>query len=239
MRTVAIVQARLGSSRLVGKVLKPLAGVPMLERVMRRVRRAQGVDDILVATTTRETDDALADLCAQAGWACFRGSEHDVLDRYYRAAQQTRAEVIVRVTSDCPLLDPAVLTEVIEALDPRQYAYASNVFPRTYPRGLDIEVFTFDALETSWREDQNPLWREHVTQFIVKHPERFPRVNVANGEDCSVHRWTVDTPEDFAYLEKVCAHLPGDAFSWRDVLAVVEQHPEWAALNQHIEQKIV
>jgi spore coat polysaccharide biosynthesis protein SpsF len=235
--TVAIVQARMGSSRLPGKVLKMLSGEPMLARVVKRVSRSHRVDKVLVATTTEQRDDALADWCAGSGWSCFRGSEHDVLDRYYHAAKGAGAEVIVRITSDCPLIDPEIISAVVEGLELQGSDYCSNVFPRTYPRGLDVEAFTFSALETAWREDRNPEWREHVTQFIVRHPERFAITNLNYDDDCSAFRWTVDTPEDFALMEKICAHFPSDDFSWRGVLAVVERHPDWTAINQHIEQK--
>lgn len=239
MKTVAIIQARMGSTRLPGKVLKLLNGEPMLSRVVKRVRRAAGVDEVLIATTTEPRDDALTDLCAREGWPCFRGSEHDVLDRYYLAAKEARATVVVRITADCPLIDPGIASSVIEGLELQGSDYCSNVFPRTYPRGLDVEAFTFAALETAWREDGNLAWREHVTQFIVRQPERFAMSNLTGDDDYSALRWTVDTPEDFAFAEKVCAHFPNDDFSWEDVLAVLAQHPDWAALNQHVEQKTI
>jgi spore coat polysaccharide biosynthesis protein SpsF len=239
MKTVAIIQARTGSTRLPGKVLKPLAGAPMLNRVVARVKRARGIDEVLIATTNEKQDDALAELCTNNGWPCFRGSENDVLDRYYQAARQCGADVIVRITSDCPLIDPQIISSVLEGLDLQGADYSSNVYPRTYPRGLDVEVFTFAALETAWREDRNPAWREHVTQFIARHPERFARTNLTSDDDESAHRWTVDTAEDFALADKICAHFPNDEFSWRDVLALVAQHPEWTAINRHIDQKVL
>ena len=239
MKVVAIIQARMGSTRLPGKVLLDLAGEPMLARVVARVRRARRVDEVLVATTTETPDDALAALCAERGWLCFRGSETDVLDRYYQAASGRGAEVVVRITSDCPLIDPAVIDAAIEGRELQQADYCANVLRRTYPRGLDVEVFIFAALETAWREDDKPEWREHVTQFILRHPERFGLTNMSHDEDHSDRRWTVDTPEDFELMEKIYGHFGHDEFSWQEVLALLALHPQWNEINRHIEQKKV
>ena len=239
MKTVAIIQARMGSTRLPGKVLLGLAGEPMLARVVARVRRARRVDEVLVATTTETPDEALAALCAERGWLCFRGNETDVLDRYYRAASGRGAEVVVRITSDCPLIDPAVIDAAIEGRELQQADYCANVVRRTYPRGLDVEVFTMAALETAWREDDKPEWREHVTQFILHHPERFELTNMSHDEDHSDRRWTVDTPEDFELMGKIYGHFGHDEFSWNEVLALLAQHPQWNEINRHIEQKKV
>lgn len=239
MKTVAIIQARMGSSRLPGKVLLDLAGQPMLARVLRRVSRASRVDEVLVATTTEPRDDAIANFCAEAGWACFRGSEQDVLDRYYQAALSRGAEIVVRITSDCPLMDAELIDAAIHALERQRAAYAANVLQRSYPRGLDVEAFTFTALETAWREDRNPAWREHVTQFLVRHPERFAQASVVGDEDHSSFRWTVDTLEDYALVERIYAHFGSDDFSWKAVLELLGRHPEWVALNEHVEQKAV
>jgi spore coat polysaccharide biosynthesis protein SpsF len=239
MKVVAIVQARMGSTRLPGKVLLDLAGEPMLSRVVRRLRRAQRVDEVVIATTTESRDDALADFCQQCGIACFRGSETDVLDRYYRAAQAHQATAVVRITSDCPFIEPEIVDRVIAELGEGDVDYASNVAaPRTFPRGLDIEAFSWKTLERIWQEDRNPAWREHVTLSIHKQPALFRTRDVRHDTDLSHLRWTVDTPEDFAFASRVYESFGDDAFSWRDVLAMLEQHPEWTALNQHIEQKV-
>lgn len=239
MKTVAIIQARLGSTRLPGKVLLELAGQPMLARVVERSRRAERVHEVLVATTLESRDDALAELCAQRGWPCFRGSEHDVLDRYFHAAKSLGAEIVVRITSDCPLIDPAVIDSAIEGLERQHADYCANVIRRTYPRGLDVEAFTFAALETAWREDDKPEWREHVTQFILRNPERFNLTNISSDDDHSDLRWTVDTPEDFDLMERIYGHFSHDEFSWKEVLALLAQHPQWNEINRHIEQKKV
>lgn len=239
MKTVAIIQARLGSTRLPGKVLLDLAGEPMLARVVARVGRAQRLDEVVVATTTETPDDALAALCVERGWLCFRGSETDVLDRYYRAATAQKADVVVRITSDCPLIDPAVIDAAVDGRELQEADYCANVERRTYPRGLDTEVFTFAALEAAWREDDRPESREHVTQFIRRHPERFDLTNMSYDENHSDRRWTVDTPEDFELMEKIYGHFGHDEFAWQEVLSLLERNPQWNEINRRIEQKKV
>lgn len=240
MKVVAIIQARLGSSRLPGKVLLNLAGEPMLTRVIHRLRRAQRLDEVIVATTTEPRDDALATFCADQGIACSRGSENDVLDRYVQAARAAKADVVVRITSDCPLIDPQLVDEVVAHFLTREPAadYVSNVAPiRTFPRGLDTEVIRLEALERAHREATDSASREHVTAYIYRHPEAFRLEGYHGAEDHSAHRWTVDTPEDFALVEKIYAHFGHDAFSWKEALQLIEQNPEWSRLNAHIEQK--
>lgn len=238
-KTVAIIQARLGSTRLPGKVLLPLAGRPMLEHVIERVRRAARVDEVLVATTTIAEDTEIVALCQQFDCASFRGDEHDVLDRYFRAAQASGASTIVRITSDCPLIDPSIIDAVLTALAESGSDYASNIAPpRTFPRGLDTEAFTFAALERCWSEASEPASREHVTAHIHRHPEHFRLECVTHPVDYSAHRWTVDTPEDYALAERIYAHFGDNRFSWEEALAAVEAHPEWSALNAHVRQKV-
>ena len=242
MRTVAIIQARMGSTRLAGKVLLDLAGEPMLARVMHRVQRASLLDEVMIATTIHPADDAIAQLCAARGWPCARGSPEDVLDRYYQAARVSQADVVVRITSDCPLIEPEVIDQVIHEFLAHQPKadYASNVqSPRTFPRGLDTEVMRFDALARAWREDTNPAWREHVTPYIYRHPERFRLHDVVNAVDLSSLRWTVDTAQDLEFVRRIYARFGGDTFTWRDVLALLEQHPDWLEINRTVEQKVV
>ena len=242
IKAVAIVQARLGSTRLPGKVLLDLAGEPMLVRDMDRLARAETLDEVVVATTVEPADEAIVDLCQERGWPCFRGSEKDVLDRYYRAAQEYQADAVVRITSDCPLIEPQVVDQVVKAFLERQpeLDYASNTAPeRTFPRGLDTEVMRFDALERAWREDDDPAWREHVTPYIRRHPERFQTYGVLNDEDLSRMRWTVDTPEDLAFVRRIYEHFGHDHFSWHEVLALLDRHPEWLAINRDVQQKAI
>jgi len=242
MKRVVIVQARMTSTRLPGKVLMDVAGRPMLARVIERVLQAQTLDRAVVATTVQPVDEAIARLCAEQGWPYFRGREEDVLDRYYRAAIVHQADVVVRITSDCPLIEPEVVDRVVREFLERQPGmdYAANTLPpRTFPRGLDTEVMRFDALERAWREDEHPAWREHVTPYIYRNPGIFRLHGVINEVDYSHMRWTVDTPEDLAFVRRIYEHLGHDRFSWREVLAVLEQHPEWLEINQHVQQKTI
>jgi len=242
MRVVAIVQARMGSARLPGKVLLDLAGEPMLVRDMNRLSRAQTLDKVVVATTVDPADDVIARLCDERSWSCFRGSQEDVLDRYYRAAVDYEANVVVRITSDCPLIDPEVVDRVVHEFLEQQPAldYASNTLPnRTFPRGLDTEVFRFDVLEQTWHQDHNPTWREHVTLYIRSHPELFRTHGVMNEVDYSHMRWTVDTPEDIAFVRRIYNHFECDQFLWQDVLVVLKEHPEWLKINRNVRQKEV
>ncbi|WP_067072652.1 cytidylyltransferase domain-containing protein [Methanoculleus horonobensis] len=242
MHVVAIVQARMGSTRLPGKVMKDLLGKPVLTRAINRIRRAKCIDEVVIATTIKPEDDAIAALCEGEGWQCFRGSENDLLDRYYRAAQAFNADVVVRITSDCPMIDPEVIDKVIgEFLSLRETIdYASNTLsPRTFPRGLDVEVMTFEALEHAWREDNDPALREHVTPYIYQNPEIFRLHQAANEVDLSHHRWTLDTPEDLALIRAVYSHFGNDRFTWMDAIEYLDQHPEIMEINSDIKQKTI
>lgn len=242
MHVVAIVQARMGSTRLPGKVMGDILGKSVLIRNVNRVRRAERIDEVVIATTTRSEDDTIAALCRQEKWRCFRGSEGDLLDRYYRAAQVFGADTVVRITSDCPMIDPGIVDRVIGAfLDQREETdYASNTLPpRTFPRGLDTEVMTFDALARAWREDTDATLREHVTPYIYRNPDKFRLLRVANEIDLSHHRWTLDTPEDLAFIRAVYSHFGDDLFTWTDALHYLDQHPEVVAINSGVEQKTI
>ena len=240
MRTIAIIQARMGSTRLTGKVVADLAGEPVLTRVLNRVRRAYRLDEVIVATTTRSSDEPIVKICESYGVPCFQGSDEDVLDRYYRAALQYSADVIVRITSDCPLIEPLIIDQVVEEFLHRagEVHYASNIVPRrTFPRGLDTEVFSFDTLACAWEEDDDPHRREHVTPYIYGHPERFRIHSVEHEEDLSYHRWTIDTPEDLEFIRLIYDHFTRDDFSWTEVLTLLERNPEWLEINRHVQQK--
>jgi len=242
MKVAAIIQARLGSTRLPEKVLTDLAGEPMLARVFRRTAMAERLDEVVVATTTAPADERIERLCEDRGWPCFRGSEDDVLDRYCRAAVARDAEVVVRITADCPLIEPAVVDRVMGEFLTRcpEIDYVSNIAPRrTYPRGLDTEVVSFEALRRIWAEVSDAEYREHVTLYIRRHAETFRIHNVTNVTDLSGMRWTVDTPEDLAFVRRIYGHFGDDRFSWKEVLALLQQHPEWLEINRHIQQKAV
>ena len=240
MKVVAVVQARMGSTRLPGKVLLRLLGAPMLTRVMRRVGRAGSLDLAVLATTTLPEDDVIAELANAQGWHIERGSETDLLDRCLQAARAHDADIVVRVTADCPLIDPDVIDRIVGAFEATDVDYASNTLePRTYPRGLDVEVVARSALERANLEDRDPARREHATPYIYQHPEAFRLMQVAAEDDHSDQRWTVDTREDFELVDRIYTALGRDDFGWRDALAVVEAHPAWLALNRHVVQKTV
>ena len=242
MKTVAIIQARMGSTRLPGKILQNLTGIPMLTRVVNRVKRATTVDEVVVATTVEPADSAIEELVKDSGWKYYRGSQDDVLDRYYHAAKQSEADVIVRITSDCPLIDPGVLDRVVREFQNHnpEYAYVSNINPtRHFPRGLDVEVFSLANLELAWNEDTNPAQREHVTPYFYRNPDRFRIFCVTADADHSAHRWTVDTPEDLALIQRIYDHFGHDHFDWKEVLSLCEAHPDWSELNREIAQKAV
>lgn len=238
MKAVAIIQARMGSSRLPGKVLKDLQGESVLARVLQRVGRASLIDELLVATSDQPADDAIVDECRRCSVPVSRGDESDVLDRYFRAAQLSQADVVVRITSDCPLIDPEIADKTIRAFLDQCPDYAANCLKRTYPRGLDTEVMTTQALERTWRAARQPYERTHVTPYIYEHPEEFKIVSVTGETDYSDHRWTLDTPEDLEFIRAVYARLEGRGdFLWSDVLQVLKREPELLDLNRSITQK--
>lgn len=240
MKTIAIIQARMGSTRLPGKVLKKVLGKTLLEYQLERVQRSSFIDKIVVATTVKESDDVLVALCNRLNIPVYRGSEVDVLARYYEAAVESKADVVVRLTSDCPLIDSAVVDGVIQLyLDSPDVDYASNALKRTFPRGLDTEVFSFDALEESFHHARKQSEREHVTPFIHQQPHKFKMVNFSYHTDVSHHRWTVDTKEDFELIRRIIEALYSEnhTFTMQDVLDLLEQHSSWVKLNAHIEQK--
>ena len=239
---LVIIQARMSSSRLPGKVLQDIAGQSMLAHVVRRARRARSVSQVVVATTTDPADDALYDYCQTHGFPVFRGNEFDVLDRYYQAARLYQAEVVVRLTSDCPLIDPAEIDHVVEEFKRSGVDFAANRLPppwkRTYPIGLDIEVCSFAALERAWHEAKQPFEREHVMPYFYDQEGRFKIKVVDHDPDYGSLRWTVDTPEDLEAVRRIYAAFDGDdGFSWLEVVDLYERHPELKNINQSIAAK--
>jgi spore coat polysaccharide biosynthesis protein SpsF len=243
MKVVAIVQARMGSTRLPGKVLADIRGRSMLWRVCQRTRCATLIDQVVVATTLEPEDRQILDECRRMQLACFRGSTQDVLDRYARAARIFRADIVVRITADCPLIDPQIIDLVVKRgresfCGSAPLLYASNTLRRTWPRGLDTEVISAAALACADREATEPFERAHVTPYIHRHPELFQLVAVTGPEDLAHARWTVDLPEDLELVRAVYARLPNaDSFSWRDVHRLLAQEPALAQLNRHVRQK--
>lgn len=243
MNVVCIVQARMTSTRLPGKVLKEVLGKPLLEYEIERLQRCRSLSKIVVATTVLPSDDAVVTLCEQLGVSVFRGSEEDVLSRFAQAAKLYQADVVVRVTADCPLLDPAVVDLVVQTYleSADKYDYVSNTLERTYPRGLDVEVFSAKALQLAQANSVNAEEREHVTVYIYRRPQEFSIYQVKEEADNSNQRWTVDTPEDFQLVEQIIQALyPGKRqFSMRDVLGFLRENPQLMALNANTEQKEV
>ena len=237
MNIVAIIQARMSSTRLPGKVLRVIGTEAMLDLVVKRARRASLVTQVVVATTTEAEDDVLASYCKSSGVPYFQGSLLDVLDRYYEAAKEFKADAIVRITSDCPLIDGGIVDKVVQAFIEGKPDYASNSLTRTYPRGLDTEVFTWHALEKAWLEARKSYQREHVTPYIYENPSLFKLLPVSAEKDYSQYRWTVDTPEDLDFMRAVSEKLNLAEATWEQVLRLLEQEPALAMINSHIEQK--
>lgn len=226
----------MSSTRLPGKVLAEVAGRPMLYHVVHRAMGAKTLDQVVVATSDREADDPIAGYCAEQGTAYFCGSEEDVLDRYLQAARQFEADVIVRLTADCPLLDPEIIDQVVGAYHSGRYDYVSNTLDCTYPDGLDTEVFSRAALERTAREARLPSEREHVTPYMRNHPELFHQLNVSGREDWSHLRWTVDEPADLEFVREVYARLGEGRFGMDEMLRLLERHPELSQLNAGIQR---
>ncbi len=241
MRTVIINQARMTSTRLPGKVMKEVLGKPLLEYQIERLKRANEADELVIATTINDTDQPIVELCKRLEVAYYRGSEEDVLSRYYEAATEFGADIVVRVTSDCPLIDPTVVDKVIKHYKDNRdkYDYVSNTLTRTYPRGLDTEVFSYKVLQEAFFYAKEQPEREHVTPYICWHPERFRLGNVFRHENQSQHRWTVDQREDFLLIENIIKALyPNNPqFDMTDVLILLRENSEWVKLNAGVEQK--
>jgi len=233
---IAILQARVSSTRLPGKVLEDILGEPMIFRQIERALRSGRIEGLMVATSSDVSDDPLADLCRRKGIECFRGDLDDVLDRFYHAALQCGPDHIVRITGDCPLLDPEVMDGVIEKHIEGNYDYTSNTAPATFPDGLDVEVFRFSALVDAWREARLPSEREHVTPYIRNNPDRYRMGNLLNGEDLSSLRWTVDERRDLDFVRRVYEYLYPEkpAFGMKDVLNLLKQKPKLMEINSGI-----
>lgn len=239
LRVIAAIQARLRSARLPGKVLRPIAGRPVLDWIIRRLRHAKEIDEIVVSTTTASADDAVEGVARAAGVGCFRGSEDDVVDRFLATTRAYAADALVRITADCPLVDPAIVDRLVSAFRERRGAteYVSNVYPSTFPHGLDVEVLSGELLERLDREVEPGFYRDWFSAFVREHPERYTMLNVRHTLDLHEHRWTVDYPEDLAFVDEVVRDL-GDAAEtsgMADILAVLQRRPELRDINRHLE----
>ncbi len=224
----------MGSTRLPNKVMKPIGGIPMVELLLARLSRAKEVDQIVVATSADERNQPLVEHVRKLGYACEQGSENDVLDRFVQVARAHHADVVVRITGDCPLVDPELVDEAVRRFKASDVDYFSNANPATYPDGLDIEVCTFKALEQAWQETSKPFDHEHVTPYL-RESGRFKTAAMQHNHDLSALRWTVDEPADFAVIEKVFQHFhPRTDFSWGEVLNLQLQNPEMFNINHHL-----
>ncbi|MDP1547925.1 MAG: glycosyltransferase family protein [Anaerolineales bacterium] len=258
-KIVAIIQGRMSSSRLPGKILADIGGQPMLSRVYIRTSRATTLDEVIFATTTDASDDPVAEYCDFSGIPFTRGSLFDVLDRYYQTALQAQADVVVRITADCPVIDPELIDNVVRAVTSQQSPvdFAANRLPppwtRTYPIGLDVEACTFKALTKAWKEAKEPHHREHVMPYFydgvklitdnrLLHTGTSPRgYNIAllhHITDFGDYRWTVDTPEDLEFMRRVYSRFNGrDDFTWKELLDLVHDEPELMKINAGVEHK--
>ena len=233
MKVVAIVQARMNSTRLPGKVLADICGQPLLKRLIDRVSVTPGVERVVVATTIESADDILADWCSEHGLPCYRGSVDDVLDRFWQCAQLHPAEFIVRVTADDPLKDPEIIAQALElCASAPEIDYASNTLQPTYPEGLDVEVVRFRALKRAAREAKLPSEREHVMPYIWKHPELFVLRDFGMQRDLSDWRWTVDKPADLEFVRRIFARFADQPLvGYRSVIAWLDERPDLLMIN--------
>jgi len=234
---LAILQARVSSTRLPNKVLLPLLGKPMLARQIERIMRSNYIDRLVVATSDESSDDAIEALCGTLGISCFRGSLDDVLDRFYQAAAREEADHVVRLTGDCPLTDPEVIDNVIHEHLVKHNDYTSNCINPTFPDGLDVEVIRYETLKEAWNNADLKSQREHVTPYVYQHPEQFKSSNYYHhGENLSHLRWTVDEPGDYELVTEIYQRLyqAKPAFNMNDVLELLEKYPALKTINTHI-----
>lgn len=234
----AIIQARMSSTRLPGKVLTDIEGKPLLWHIIERLEKAKKIDTIIVATTDKKSDKKVIDVAKKAGVKTFAGSENDVLDRYYKAAKKFGSKVIVRITSDDPFKDPKIIDKLVGVFlkSKGKFDYISNTIIPTYPEGLDIEIFSFKALEKAWRESKKLFEREHITPYIWRHPEKFNLKNISLKKDLSYLRWTIDYPQDLQFAREIYKRLYAKKpiFLMKDILDVLEKEPYLQKINQGI-----
>lgn len=256
-RVIAVIQGRMSSSRLPGKILADIAGQPMLQRVFIRTSRATTVTETVFATTTDPSDDPVAEYCGFSGIPFTRGSLYDVLDRYYQTARQAKADFVVRITADCPVMDPALIDDVVNTLLEDEYDFVCNrlppPWPRTYPIGLDIEACTFKILENAWHEAKEPQHREHAMPYFYEgvelarqsrtletgvSPRGYHIALLHHTTDFGDYRWTVDTAEDLEFMRQIYSRFHGrDDFSWKDVLDLVHNEPQLMRINAAVKHK--
>lgn len=236
MNVTAIVQARMESTRLPGKVMEGIVGKPMLWHIIERLKKAKLLDNIMIATTDKEIDKPILKLADDSGIDSYAGNEEDVLDRYYQAATKSHVNGVARITADCPLIDPYLTDKVIQRYLMGDCDYATNTLVQTFPDGLDVEVFSYTSLETAWKEARWASEREHVTPYISKNPDKFKLANVENSVNLSHLRWSVDEVEDMEFVRQIYKYLYKEAqiFSMEDVLELLRKYPNLGKINQGI-----
>lgn len=239
MKVTAIIQARCGSTRLPGKIFMEIDGKPLLWHVVNRLTYAELIDDVVVATTTDSKDDATAEWCKENGIKCFRGSEDDVLSRFYNAAIEFPCDVIVRVTADDPFKEPCIIDKIIKKLFDENLDLSTNVFPPSYPEGLDCEVFTFNVLQTMEKITNDPYNREHVTPYIYNNPDKFKIGNVTSSRQLSSYRWTIDNKEDYDMVNEIYKKRKDRSkgiLLMEEILEILEENPKIASINSDVKR---
>ena len=238
---VAIIQARLGSTRYPKKIFSDLANKPLLWHVVDRLKFSKKIDKIVLATTDTAIDDDLALWAEKEGVPLFRGSENNVLERYYLAAKQFEASIIVRITADDPFKDPVIIDKVIDKLFMENLDFAYNNNPPTFPEGLDTEVFTFDSLEKAHKQSLEDYEREHVTQFFYRNRKKFKQSNYSNASDLSYLRWTIDTEKDYFMAKEVYRILyrENKIFLMNDILEILKKDPQISEINKDVKRSIM
>lgn len=236
MKISIIIQARVGSTRLPKKVLLPLGDKTILERVIERASKSRLASEVIVATTKKRQDHKIISLCQKIGIDFFRGSEDDVLDRYYQSALSRNSNNIIRITADCPLIDFRIIDKVIDKHLREKNDYTGNTVIDSFPDGQDVEIFTFDALKKAWKEANLLSDREHVTQYIKRNPNLFSIGSLVNERDLSKMRWTIDNPEDYDFLTKVFikVHQKNLDFSMQEIVDFLSDNEELLKINAHI-----
>ena len=241
MKIVATIEARMTSSRLPGKVLLPAAGKPMLQHLVERLRAVPSLDAVVIATTINSTDDAIEDFAHEVGVGCYRGSEDDVMARVVGAAESAQADLVVEITGDCPIIDPQIVEQTIRMFQANTADYVSNAHLRSYPDGMDIQVFPLQTLKDSAEKTCNPLDREHVTLHIRNHPDQYSHLHLVAPPEL---HWpdlglTLDEEDDYELLKKIIEHFEPEKpmFGCLDVVRLLRQNPDWIDINRHVVRK--
>ena len=233
MKPIAIIQVRMGSTRLPGKVLKKLNGITVLESLLNQLNYSKLLNDKIIATTSNSEDDVIVNFCKSKEIKYFRGSQDDVLDRYYNCAKKFSINTIIRITSDCPLMDPQVVDDVIDFYLKNSYDYVNNFYKRTYPYGNDVEIFSLKVLEKVWEKATKPSEREHVTPYIYNNPDEFSLGWIENKENLSEFHWTIDRKEDLIFVQNIFKKISKRPILMKDIIDVIKDDPSLLEINKN------